>query len=63
MASRSTIKAAAKLRSEEDGVKAQDAAVKEAARVREMFAEDRRRLDRRYGVVSTRGMSSETGGS
>jgi hypothetical protein len=29
-------------------------------RIREMFAEDRRRLEKRYGVISARSMSSET---
>ena len=46
--------AAEKVRKEEAGVVAQGEAVAEAARVREMFAEDRRKLDKRYGVVSTR---------
>lgn len=51
---------AQKARKEADGVKAQDAAVAEAARVRQMFADDRSRLEKRYGVVSARTMSSES---
>jgi len=52
--------AAQKVRKEAEGVKAQGAAVAEAARIREMFAEDRRRLEKRYGVISARSMSSES---
>jgi hypothetical protein len=51
--------AAVKARKEADGVKAQIAAVAEAARVREMFAADRKRLEKRYGVISAPAMSSE----
>jgi hypothetical protein len=49
-----------KARKEADGVKAQTAAVAEAARIRQMFAEDRSKLEKRYGVISARSMSSET---
>jgi hypothetical protein len=48
-----------KARKEAEGVKAQSAAVAEAARVREMFAADRQRLEKRYGVISAPAMSSE----
>ena len=53
---------AAKLKDKKaaDSAKAQVAAVAEASRVREMFAEDRRKLEKRYGVISARSMSSET---
>jgi hypothetical protein len=51
---------AVKARKEAAGVEAQRAAVAEAARVRQMFADDRTRLERRYGVITTRSMSSET---
>ncbi len=51
---------ALKARKEEQGVKNQRAAVEEAARVRQMFADDRSRLEKRYGVISVRSMSSES---
>jgi hypothetical protein len=42
---------AKKAQKEADGLAAQVAAVAEAARIRKMFAEDRRKLDTRYGAV------------
>jgi hypothetical protein len=51
---------AVKARKEAQGVKNQRAAVEEAARVRQMFADDRSRLEKRYGVISVRSMSSES---
>jgi len=54
---------AEKARKEVEGVKAQTAAVAEAARVREMFAKDRQRLEKRYGVIKVDSVGSETGGS
>jgi len=49
---------AKKARKEAEGVAAHAAAVAEAARIRKMFAEDRRKLDTRYGAV--RGLDSDT---
>ncbi|HEV3089410.1 MAG TPA: hypothetical protein VGX96_19555 [Candidatus Elarobacter sp.] len=49
-----------KARKEAEGVKAQSAAVAESARIRAMFAEDRSKLEKRYGVISARSMSSES---
>jgi hypothetical protein len=49
---------AKKAQKEAEGVAAQDAAVAEAARIRKMFADDRRKLDSRYGAV--RGLESDT---
>jgi hypothetical protein len=51
---------AQKARKEAEGIKAQSAAVAEAARIRQMFADDRSKLEKRYGVISARSMSSET---
>jgi hypothetical protein len=51
---------AQKARKEAEAVKAQSAAVSEAARIRQMFADDRSKLEKRYGVISARSMSSET---
>ena len=51
---------AQKARKEADGIKAQGAAVAEAARIRQMFADDRSRFEKRYGVISARSMSSES---
>ena len=51
---------AQKARKEADGIKAQTAAVAEAARIRQMFADDRSKLEKRYGVISARSMSSES---
>lgn len=48
---------AKKSRKEAEGVAAQVAAVAEAARIRKMFAEDRHKLDTRYGAV--RGLDSD----
>ncbi len=60
----SSAKAAAgraqKARKEAEGIKAQTAAVAEAARVRQMFADDRSKLEKRYGVISARSTSSES---
>jgi hypothetical protein len=66
MASPRTTALAAKVRAEKarkeaEGVKAQSAAVAEASRIREMFATDRRRLEKRYGVISVESMNSEVG--
>jgi hypothetical protein len=44
--------AAEKVRKEQQAVENQAAAVSEATRIREMFAADRKRLERRYGFVS-----------
>ena len=64
MSAKSTALAAAnaaeKIRKEKEGVKAQSAAVSEAARIREMFADDRKRLEKRYGVISVSSLSSES---
>jgi cytidylate kinase len=49
--------AAQKLRKEQQAVENQAAAVSEASRVRDMFAEDRKRLEKRYGFVSLSGRS------
>lgn len=49
---------AKKAQKEAEGVAAHDAAVAEAARIRKMFAEDRRKLDSRYGAV--RSLESDT---
>ena len=51
--------AAEKVRKAKEGVKAQASAVSEAARVREMFAADRKRLEKRYGIISVSSLSSE----
>ena len=51
--------AAEKLRKEKQAVENQAAAVSEATRIREMFAEDRKRLEKRYGFVSLSGRSVE----
>ena len=51
--------AAEKARKEKQGVLNQAAAVSEATRIREMFAEDRKRLEKRYGFVSMSGRSVE----
>jgi hypothetical protein len=51
---------AQKARKEAEGIKAQTAAVAEAARIRQMFAADRSKLEKRYGVISARSMSSES---
>ncbi len=50
--------AAEKVRKEKQAVENQAAAVSEATRIREMFAEDRKRLEKRYGFIS---MSSRSG--
>jgi hypothetical protein len=65
MASQKSIALAAaasalKARKEAQGEENQRAAVEEAARVRQMFADDRSRLERRYGVISARSMNSES---
>ena len=57
-ATRAAENTAEKVRKEEQAVKNQAAAVSEATRIREMFAEDRKRLEKRYGFVS---MSSRSG--
>lgn len=49
--------AAEKLRKAKAGVKAHSAAVSEAARIRQMFADDRKRLEKRYGIISVTGSS------
>jgi len=49
---------AKKARKEAEGVAAHVAAVAEAARIRKLFAEDRRKLDTRYGAV--RGLDTDT---
>ncbi len=48
-----------KAHKEAEGLRAQAAAVAEAARVREMFAADRKRIEKRYGVISSLDMTSE----
>jgi hypothetical protein len=48
----SAAKAAQMLRQAEHDAAAQVAAVAEAASVRAMFAEDRKRFEKRYGVIS-----------
>ena len=51
--------AAEKIRKAKRDVEAQAAAVSEATRIRDMFAEDRKRLEKRYGFVSLSGRSVE----
>ena len=41
-----------KERKEAESAEAQVAAAAEASRIRAMFAEDRRKLEKRYGVIS-----------
>ncbi len=58
-ATRAAEDAAQKLRKAQQAVENQAAAVSEASRVRDMFAEDRKRLEKRYGFVSLSGRSTD----